>query len=260
VAGRVYDRAVSSRQPHRDIVEEARAVMDAATERAIELRLVGGLAVRLHADDGLHPAFDRLYRDIDVVVSRRAGGDAAKLLSALGYSPNEPFNAMNGNRRLLFYDEPNGRQLDVFVGSFEMCHEIPVADRLSVDPLSLPLAELLLTKLQIVKLNEKDRRDALAIVHHHEVASHDRDAINGDVVAGLLAADWGLWRTTTMNIDRALDGLGDYELDDDLRARLRMRLLSLRERIDSQPKPRKWKLRDRVGDRVRWYEEPEEVD
>src|SRR5207244_13327396 len=119
--------------------------------------------------DGLDPAFDRIYKDIDVVVSRRSGRDAARLLTDLGYQPDVSFNAMNGNRRMLFYDVPNGRQLDVFVGAFEMCHVIPVADRLTVDPLSLPLAELLLTKLQVVELNEKDRRDALAVVHHHQV-------------------------------------------------------------------------------------------
>ena len=235
-------------------------MMAAANERAVELRLLGGLAVRLHAEDGLHPAFDRAYKDIDVVVSRRAGGSAARLLTDLGYTPNEAFNAMNGNRRMLFYDEPNGRQLDVFVGSFEMCHAIPVAGRLTVDDLSLPLAELLLTKLQVVKLNEKDRRDALAIVHHHEVSEHDRDAINATVVAELLAADWGLWRTTTMNLDRALDAIDEYPLEEHQRGRLRTRLAALLDRIDTQPKARKWKLRDRVGDRVRWYEEPEEVD
>jgi hypothetical protein len=252
--------AVSTRQPCPDIVEEAGLVLAAAAERGIELRLLGGLAVRLHVEDGLHPAFDRVYKDIDVVVSRRSGRDAAQLLADLGYEPNETFNALNRNRRMLFYDVPNSRQLDVFVGSFEMCHAIPVADRLDVDPLSLPLAELLLTKLQVVKLNEKDCRDALALIHHHEVAEHDQDTVNAAVLAALLAADWGLWRTATMNLDHALGAVDRYELSEGERDQIRARLNELRRRIDAQPKSRKWKLRDRVGDRVRWYEEPEEVD
>ncbi len=182
------------------------------------------------------------------------------MLSDLGYEPNQSFNAMNGNRRQLYYDLPNERQLDVFVDRFEMCHAIPLSDRLAIDQLSIPLAELLLTKLQVVELNEKDRGDALAILHHHEIEDHDVDAVNGAVVAALLAADWGLWRTATMNLDRAAAALGDYELSDQERDTLERRLQELHRRIEEEPKSRKWKLRDRVGDRVRWYEEPEEVE
>jgi hypothetical protein len=183
-----------------------------------------------------------------------------RLLLELGYEPNQTFNAMNGNRRLLFYDVPNERQLDIFIDDFEMCHVIPLSDRLVVDRISIPLAELLLTKLQVFELNEKDRRDALAILHHHEIEDHDADAVNGAVVAALLAADWGLWRTATMNLDRAAAAVDEYALSSDERAQLEQRLLALRQRIDDAPKSRKWKLRDRVGDRVRWYEEPEEVE
>ena len=37
------------------------------------------------------------------------------------------------------------------------------------------------------------------------------------------------------------------------------RLDQLWQLIDAQPKSLKWKLRNRVGDRVSWYELPEEV-
>jgi hypothetical protein len=33
----------------------------------------------------------------------------------------------------------------------------------------------------------------------------------------------------------------------------------LREHSDEVPKPMKWKLRAKVGDRVQWYQLPEEV-
>ena len=79
----------------------------------------------------------------------------AEFLTAQGYDPNKTFNAMHGDRRLLFYDEPNGRQIDVFVGTFEMCHQLPLEQRLEIEPMTLPLADLALTKLQIVKLNRK---------------------------------------------------------------------------------------------------------
>jgi hypothetical protein len=255
-----YHRVVSSRIPEADVVSEARFVMAASDGRGLGLRLLGGVAVNLHAEPSLHPAFCRSYKDIDVVVPRRAGGEIGRLLVELGYESNPTFNAMNGNRRQLYYDVPNDRQLDVFIDRFEMCHAIPLSGRLSVDRVSIPLAELLLTKLQVFELNEKDRRDALAILHHHQIEDHDVDAVNGDVVAALLAADWGLWRTTTMNLDRAAAALPEYQLSDDERSTLEQRLEALRLRIEAEPKSRKWKLRGRVGDRVRWYEEPEEVE
>ena len=255
-----YDQPVATRTPTEDIVQEAQEVMNASDQGAVGARLLGGIAIRLRTPGGLHPAFERSYKDIDLVAPRRSGKELSRMLTGMGYEANTVFNATNGNRRLLFYDNANGRQLDVFLGTFEMCHAVPLGDRLDVDPLTVPLAELLLTKLQIVQLNEKDRRDSLALLFHHPVADHDQDAVNGARVADLLAADWGLWRTTTMNLAKARDSAPEYALSNEERQRILDRIAELEAQIEAAPKSTKWKLRDRVGDRKRWYEEPEEVD
>ena len=249
-----------SEAPLEDVVEEAGRVLRAASERGVPLRLLGGLAVRLHAPDGLHPAVEREYKDIDFVTSRGKSRDAAELLSYLGYEANREFNALSGHRRLLFYDTEHGRQLDVFVGSFEMCHTLPVADRIDLDPVTIPLAELLLTKMQVVELNEKDQRDILALLHHHDVGDGDRETINAGYIARLCASDWGLWRTLKMNVERSAGALPSYGFSAEEQAAIAARLDALWAAIEAEPKSRKWKLRDRVGDRRRWYEEPEEVD
>jgi hypothetical protein len=241
------------------IVGEARGIMREASAAGVPVRLVGGLAIRLHAEP-LHPAFGREYKDIDLVTARGRGTDVAALLEDLGYVGAAEFNALNGHRRLLYGDERTGRRLDVFVGEFAMCHRIPVSERLDADPTTVPLAELLLTKLQIVELNERDLVDAAALLHHHEVARHDADAVNGDRVAALCAGDWGLWRTVTINLERCAAGLDTLELTGAERDEIRARIARLRERVDAEPKSRGWRLRDRVGDRKRWYELPEEVD
>jgi hypothetical protein len=246
--------------PERDLLEEAAALVRVATHGGVDLRLIGGAAIRLHAGPELHRAFERTYEDIDVVVPRRAARDVTNILLTRGYTANEAVNAANRDRRMIFYDIDNQRKLDVFVGTFEMCHEIPLGDRLSADSLSIPMAELLLTKLQIVELNEKDRRDVLAIMHHHELAEHDANAINSFRIAELLANDWGLWRTSTLNIEKARSGLSDYALTLDEHAALGRRFGELAEQIELHPKSARWKMRARVGDRVRWYQEPEEVE
>ena len=162
---------------------------------------------------------------------------------------------MNARERLLFFDDANGRQVDVFVSSFRMCHEIPLEKRLPVDEDTVPLAELLLTKLQIIELNEKDVRDSVAILLEHEVTDDDA-GINATQFASLCSEDWGLCRTITQNLVSVRDHLGSYEVDRDL---VWTRLDSLLERVEEAPKSRSWKLRAKIGDRKRWYELPEEV-
>jgi len=242
-----------------DIVEEARRVIGAAQAEQVTLRVLGGVAVQLHAGGAVHPALARSYRDIDLVATRKQGRAATQLLRELGYQPNQRFNAMHGATRLVFYDVEHGRQVDVFVGEFRMCHAIPIADRLHLDDETIPLAELLLTKLQIVHLNEKDLRDMWAILHEHDVAEHDEDAVNAGHIARLLATDWGLWRTSRQTVESARTHLVDTALDDADRALLDDRLHRLWQRVEAEPKSLRWRGRARLGDRSQWYEEPEEV-
>lgn len=241
-------------QIHPDVVEEGRRVTEAAGREHVPLRLLGGVAVRLRAS-ALPAPLEREYKDLDFATTRKAVGDAQKLLRNLGYEPHTAFNAMNAKERLLFFDDANGRQVDVFVGSFRMCHEIPLEGRLAVHEDTVPLAELLLTKLQIIELNEKDVRDAVALFHEHDVTEDD-SGIGAPRVASLCAADWGLWRTITKNLEAVRAHLDAYDVDRD---RVSVRLVQLQERIEAEEKSRGWRLRAKVGDRKRWYELPEEV-
>lgn len=241
-----------------DLVDEGERLLALARERGASFALLGGVAVRLHAPE-VPPALDREYKDLDFAVPRGGGRAAGQLLTDAGYEPQVVFNAMNGKERLLFHDNEHGRQVDVFVGSFRMCHEIPLSDRLEAGADTVPLAELLLTKLQIIELNEKDIRDTVLILHGHDVADHDQDAVNGARVAKLCAEDWGLWRTITANLERCATDVDAYELPDHDRARVRDRLKALLGHVEAAPKSRAWKLRAKIGERKRWYDLPEEV-
>jgi hypothetical protein len=241
-----------------DIVAEARRLLDRAAESKVGVRLLGGVAVRLHAGDGLPAALDRSYGDLDFVAPSRDRKVVGRFFAEAGYSPHTSFNALNAKERLLFFDDPHDRQVDVFIGSFRMCHAVPLEGRLHLDEKTIPLAELLLTKLQVVELNEKDVRDTVALVHHHAVAEHDDDAINERRVAELCAEDWGLWRTISANLETCLQKVDLYELSGDERARAAERLRRLVDRIEAEPKSRAWRMRARIGERKRWYELPEE--
>jgi hypothetical protein len=237
-----------------DIVTEGRRVLGAAREAGLTLRLLGGVAVNVRSR-GLPPALTREYQDLDFATSKKSSGDLQKLLRDMGYEPNLGFNAMNGRERLLFYDDPNERQVDVFVSSFRMCHEIPLEKRLTVDEDTVPLAELLLTKLQIVELNEKDVRDTVALLLEHEVIDDDT-GVNSWHISTLCAEDWGLWRTITRNLEDLRGRVASYDVDHDV---VSNRVSLLLERIEAMPKSRSWRLRAKIGERKRWYELPEEV-
>jgi hypothetical protein len=242
------------------IVDEAERLLGVASRDGATLSLLGGVAVRLRAPE-VPPALDREYKDIDFAVPKGRSGEADRLLRGAGYEPQVMFNAMNSKERMLFHDTDNGRQVDVFVGSFRMCHEIPFGDRLRPGDPTVPLAELLLTKLQIIELNEKDVRDTVLLFHGHEIGeSDDGEAVNAARIAELCGSDWGLWRTITQNLDRCRELLGDYELPADARQRVHERLDAVITRIDDEPKTRGWKLRAKIGERKRWYELPEEVE
>ncbi len=243
-----------------DLAEEALRVAARAEADGLSLRLLGGLAIRLRAQDGPPSEFQRdEHADLDWITPKGASAQTQRLFESLGYAQQVRFNAIHGQDRLLFFDEQHGRQVDVFVGAFRMCHEISFGNRLAMEPLTIPLAELLLTKLQIVQLNEKDVRDVLALLHDHPVGDTDSDRINVDRIAKLCSADWGLWRTVTASLETVGGYLAGTGAPEATRRCIADRIEQLQARIEQEPKSLNWKVRAKLGDRKRWYDLPEEV-
>ena len=238
---------------------EAQRLVAAAQEAGLLLRLVGGLAVRLHSPSATHRSLARAYPDLDYVTNEKRSDRLEKFFTGQGYQPNKTFNLLNGDRRLLFWDEGNSRQIDIFVGRFHMCHTIPVTGRLALDPLTLPLAELLLTKMQIVEMNEKDIRDQCALLLDHPLWEGDVEMINLPLIAGLCAEDWGLWKTVMVSAQKVRTYCESHDLDAGQKQTLIERLDRLSQALEGAPKSLRWRVRARVGERVQWYELPEEV-
>jgi hypothetical protein len=240
-----------------DPVAEARQLISLAAEEGLVMRALGGVAVYLQSDDG-QPRLVRSLKDIDLAVARGKGKAASRVLAQAAYVADEMFNALRGSRRLLYHDPRNGRHVDVFVGEFSMCHELPLTERLGRDPLTVPREELLLSKLQVVELTGNDQADIYNLLYHHDVGEREDAGISSPFIAALCARDWGLWRTCQLNIGRSLDNLGGSGLGPAEQQVVAGRLESLRRRIDAEPKSRRWRIRNQVGDKVRWYAEPEQ--
>lgn len=244
--------------PMAETIDEARRLVAAADAAGIPLRLLGGTAVVWRTMDVDHPALQRQLQDVDFITRGSARIATTTMMLAAGYQQDAEFNALHGRRRLLFLDPVRQRQVDVFVDVFSMCHEIPLSGRFDVDPATLPLAELLLTKLQIVKLNAKDRTDLYRLLLRHAFAPGDGTSINRDRLASVVGADWGLFRTVEINHGRLVEALPDLDVTEADRSTIAGRLEDLARTIYDGPKSMRWKVRARVGDRVRWYEDPDD--
>jgi hypothetical protein len=154
----------------------------------------------------------------------------------------------------MYFDLPNQRRVDVFLDVFDMCHKIDLKDRLTLDQLTLTMADLLATKLQIFKTNEKDFKDITAMLLDHEVVDKDSpDVINGKRIASLCANEWGIYKTFTIVLDNTAAMLDKFELAANDKELVNARLQKIRQMIEAEPKSMNWKMRARVGEKVKWY-------
>jgi hypothetical protein len=244
-----------------DVVSQSTAAIDAARERGIPLRLLGGMAVRVLTPD--FPPRTRDDQDMDFASTDRDKSGLLALFDSLGYVGDTRFNTLHGHRQMYFRTPDGSRAVDVIMNKLMMCHELVFKDRIERMPYTLDVTDLLLTKLQVVEQNEKDVQDICYLLSAFEVASGDEPGTIGQGrMADVLGSDWGWWRTVTGNLDRAAELLSstlqhlvpaNASHDPVEQAR------ALRQHADSSPKSMKWKVRSKVGERSRWYELPEEV-
>jgi hypothetical protein len=246
--------------PLADVVAEGRRLVKSSR---LPVRLLGGVGVALHDHRPVPAALERGYGDLDVVVPPKSSHATTAALTTAGYEPNERFNTLHGAQRMLFYDLENKRQVDVFVGTFSMCHRLDLSGRLGEHPYSLDAADLLLTKLQIHEINRKDLVDAVRLLLTHENAdtaggAGEPDAMSLDRLRAVTSTDWGWFTTVTDNLHVVRAAAADL-LDPEEASVVQTRADAIAESLKAAPKSMRWKARSLVGRKTPWYELPEEV-
>jgi hypothetical protein len=245
----------------KDAFDESVAVVRDANARGIPLKLIGGQAVRLLCP--LFPHRARDDQDMDFACVSPAKRRVIAFFAEKGFLGDARFNLLHGDRQMYFTTADARTSIDVVMDRLNMCHVLDFRDRIDRMPETLDVADLLLSKLQIVELNEKDVHDLVHLLSGFEVVAGDEPgAIGMDRVGTVVARDWGWWRTVTMNLDKLAElATGEHSdlvpdrrpFDPATQAR------ALRAHCDAVPKGMGWKLRAKVGDRVQWYQVPEEV-
>jgi hypothetical protein len=244
-----------------ELIHQAEALVDLARQRGIVLRLLGGLAIRMLCPD--LPPRTRTGQDLDFGSRASTRRELNALLADQGFVPDKMFNALHGDKQLYFTHGETGLAIDVLLDKLHMCHTLQFGERLERLPYTLDPMDLLLSKLQIIELNEKDVDDCLRLLVSFElVDSDDPSAMDLRVFRDLVADDWGWWKTVTLNLERIGTVLADGERAAIAGGRLdpRAQLATLERAAEEAPKSRRWKLRAKIGERKRWYEEPQETE
>lgn len=241
-----------------EFVDRATELVDAAREEGIPMRILGSLAYRLHCPQNLQ-LFDAMKRDLtDVDFAARSDRrkDLRAFLEGRGYVIDQDVLVATEGSRYCFADPNSSMLVDVFFDELFFCHQIPLKDRLELDYPTIPLADLVLEKMQIVEINAKDIKDTLVLLLEHPLGSDDREQIDAAYIAKLLAADWGFYYTVTTNLGK-LRRLGEEhgKLSGDQWEVVGGRIDELTQTIEEEPKTRRWKVRARIGPRVKWYQE-----
>jgi hypothetical protein len=250
----VIDRAV--------LEAELTRILDAADDAGVTLRVLGSIGVALHSHDAaaIIPSFERTYADLDLAAYRRDHRALAGLMAGLGYDDDREVFVGSEGGRSIYVDPSSGIHVDVFYDRLVFCHVIPLDGRLEADRPTIPVAELLLSKLQIVRINEKDVVDIILLLLDHPIGRGDHDAIDLGRIARLCADDWGLWRTLTQNLEKVASLASGYrQIDDAQRERVRSAADTVKAGIDAEPKTMGWRMRARIGDRRQWWTDVDEV-
>jgi hypothetical protein len=241
---------------------EGERIVAEGKKRGIHLRLLGAIAFQLHCPkfNYLTEKLNRVLSDVDFAAYGRQRSQIDKMMKDFGYVDQPMVTALFGHRRMIWDNKLNGMHVDIFFDKLEMNHDIPFANRLELDVLTIPLADMLLEKMQIVRINEKDVVDTIMFLREHAVGNAAPETIDSRYVAKLVSNEWGFYHTVTTNLKKVQDSLGTYtQLSDEDREDVSGKIEAVLKVIEGEPKTLSWKLRARVGPKTKWYRDVEDV-
>jgi hypothetical protein len=237
-------------------IEESKLILRRAREKGVVLRLIGGLAVRQHCVD--LSFCEREHEDIDFVGLSHQSSTIIDTIEEFGYQEDTSFTMTSGGTHLLFKKPDSDADVDVFLDKLQMEHEIDLRERLNIEENTISVSDLLVCKLIIENLNEKDYHDIIAIVKDNPLSHEDTPhTINIDYIAALCSQNWGLSQDLLTSISSCLDFMKTYHFEEAVSQEIRRKFGEIREAIEDHPKSFRWTLRSHLGKRLAWRSEVE---
>jgi hypothetical protein len=257
----IDEQAIGQAQLHAELNRIIAATLDAG----LQVRLIGSLAVRQHCPahaDLLDTLNRRPYHDLDFMAYGAQTRPVRELFSSLGYEidPEILRSQEYGIQRLIFNLPGTELKVDVFLDDLIMAHRIPFRGRLGLDDPTVSLVDLLLSKLQIAKITDNDLKDLIVLIAEHQFGGADREQIDVRYLLSRMRRDWGFYTTASRNLQLVADYIPPLDgLPTDVGERVRERIHNLLAEMRRAPKTLAWRVRARVGTRIQWYEDVDEV-
>jgi hypothetical protein len=241
---------------------EGQRIVDEGNKRGLHLRVLGAIAFQIHCPkySYLTTKLNRVLSDVDFAAYYKEFAGIVKMMRELGYEDEPMVTALWGEKRTIWDHKNNGLHVDIFFNGLEMNHDIPFKDRLDIEPMTISLADMLLEKMQIVHINEKDIIDTIMLLREHEIGGATPETIDAAYIAKLLSGDWGFYYTLTTNLGKVRESLPKYEgLSKEDRDDVTAKIGKLLQIIEDKPKSMGWKMRAKVGPKSKWYRDVEEI-
>lgn len=248
-----------------EIVKIALDLIEEAKKEGITLRLIGGPAFRVHSSPmatDLHKRLKRIegqeFPDIDFVAPDKHRGNIRKFFETRGWKFDSYMffftSGVSSRNRQIYRGKVD---LDIFYDELDLCHKIDFRNRFEIDPPTVSLVDLLLTKLEIVEFTEKDAKDVIVLVRDHKIGESDApETINAKYMAKLFANDWGFWYTATTNLKKTRDACPMYkQLSKEDVVDVTSKIDQILRYIDEEPKTKEWMKRAETGTKKKWYKE-----
>jgi hypothetical protein len=237
-------------------------ILQEAKRRGIVLRLVGGMAFEVHCPKYryLFDDFGREFPDIDVVGCLKQVVEIQKLFLELGFEENKNVMRLFGTQRRIFECPGSNLHVDVILDRLRFCHDMDLRKRLEIDYPTVSLADLFLSKMQIVQINEKDLVDIIILLLEHDIGELESEVINIKYISQLCSGNWGLWKTVTSNLEKTKRLVEKFLKDNPGNIKnVKSKINALNKYLQESKKSLRWKLRAKIGERIKWYHEVEEV-
>lgn len=260
-----------------EIISEAIKIVNEGEKRGVILRILGALAVRIHSNglEALHKGLGRLgentkgsFTDIDLIgYSSQRAGVRELMEKYFSFTISRQFLLLYGKERLVYYHQDNLYHVDIFFDKLSFSHEIQFgkkgSGRLELDSPTITVSDILLEKLQIHQINEKDIKDIIVLLRAHNVGEGEGDRINLRYIASILGNDWGFWMDATENLRKTMKHAEKYfeqslisqeDLND-----VNSKCLKILDYLEECPKTKNWEKRARKGVKEKYWREVEEL-
>jgi len=244
-----------------ELLKLAKQLVDQGAKQGVTLRLLGSLAIRDHIQEpgGILDLLERVpTQDIDFMGYSDEQAQSNRMFTSLGYEidPSVAYSLEYGVQRLIYHQREEQIMAEIFLDQLRMSHTLDFRGRLELDYPTISLVDLLLSKLQIQKITEKDIKDLIALLVEHELGTDGREVVDVSYLRKVFSDDWGFYYTAITNLNALQQWVGRYEvIDTSTRHNIKIKVDELIRHIEAEPKSLHWKLRAAIGTRIRWYDE-----